>query len=97
MSGCIATHELAETQAARARPYVLCGTSSAAKSDDVIAMQQDIDARRQALAIARRHRQMAFVIALLTALGSVLSACANGNTFNYGHGRGQCENCGDHY
>ena len=34
MSGCIPTHELAETQAARARPYVLCGTSSAVKSDE---------------------------------------------------------------
>jgi hypothetical protein len=40
---------------------------------------------------------MAFVIALLTALVGVLSACANGNTFNYGHGQGQCVNCGDHY
>jgi hypothetical protein len=37
------------------------------------------------------------MMALLTALGSVLSACANGNTFNYGHGQGQCVNCGDHY
>jgi len=36
----------------------------------------------------------AFVIALLMALGGVLSACGFKNTFNYGHGQGQCENCG---
>ena len=37
-----------------------------------------------------------FVIALLMALGGVLSACDGfSNTFNYGHGRGACENCGD--
>ena len=38
--------------------------------------------------------RMASVIALLTALGGVLSACGFSNTFNYGHGQGQCENCG---
>ena len=37
----------------------------------------------------------AFVIALLMALGGVLSACGFSNTFNYGHGQGACENCGD--
>jgi hypothetical protein len=38
----------------------------------------------------------AFIIALLMALGGVLSACDGfSNTFNYGHGRGACENCGD--
>ena len=37
----------------------------------------------------------AFVIALLMALGGVLSACGLSNTFNYGHGQGACENCGD--
>ena len=37
----------------------------------------------------------AFVIALLMALGGVLSACGFRNTFNYGHGQGACENCGD--
>ena|SRR5215469_3883494 len=36
-----------------------------------------------------------FVIALLRALGGVLSACGFSNTFNYGHGQGACENCGD--
>jgi hypothetical protein len=36
----------------------------------------------------------AFVI-LLMALGGVLSACGFSNTFNYGHGQGACENCGD--
>ena len=36
----------------------------------------------------------AFVIALVMALGGVLSACGFKNTFNYGHGQGQCENCG---
>jgi len=36
----------------------------------------------------------AFVIALLMALGGVLSACGFSNTFNYGHGQGACENCG---
>jgi hypothetical protein len=37
----------------------------------------------------------AFVIALVMALGGVLSACDGfSNTFNYGHGQGQCENCG---
>jgi hypothetical protein len=36
----------------------------------------------------------AFVIALLMALNGVLSACGFKNTFNYGHGQGQCENCG---
>jgi hypothetical protein len=34
MSGCIATYELADTGAARARPYVRYGTSSAAKCDE---------------------------------------------------------------
>jgi len=37
----------------------------------------------------------AFVIALLMALGGVLSACGFSNTFNYGHGQGACENCSD--
>jgi len=37
----------------------------------------------------------AFVIALLMALGGVLSACGFSNTFNYGHGQVACENCGD--
>ena len=37
----------------------------------------------------------AFVIALLMELGGVLSACGFSNTFNYGHGQGACENCGD--
>lgn len=37
----------------------------------------------------------AFVIAVLMALGGVLSACGFSNTFNYGHGQGACENCGD--
>ena len=37
----------------------------------------------------------AFVIVLLMALGGVLSACGFSNTFNYGHGQGACENCGD--
>ena len=37
----------------------------------------------------------AFVIALLMALGGVLSACGFSNTFNYGHGQGACENCGN--
>ena len=38
----------------------------------------------------------AFVIALLMALGGVLSACDGfSNTFNYGHGQGACENCSD--
>jgi hypothetical protein len=37
----------------------------------------------------------AVVIALLMALGGVLSACGVSNTFNYGHGQGACENCGD--
>ena len=37
----------------------------------------------------------AFVTALLMALGGVLSACGFSNTFNYGHGQGACENCGD--
>jgi len=36
-----------------------------------------------------------FVIALLMALAGVLSACGFSNTFNYGHGQGACENCGD--
>jgi hypothetical protein len=35
-----------------------------------------------------------FIIALLMALGGVLSACGFSNTFNYGHGQGACENCG---
>ena len=33
-----------------------------------------------------------FVIALLMALGGVLSACGFSTTFNYGHGQGACEN-----
>ena len=37
---------------------------------------------------------LAFAIALLMVLGGVLSACGFSNTFNYGHGQGQCENCG---
>jgi len=34
MSGCIATHELADTGAACARPNVRSGTNSAAKSEE---------------------------------------------------------------
>ena len=41
-----------------------------------------------------RPLRTAFVIALLMALGGVLSACGFSNTFNYGHGQGACENCG---
>jgi hypothetical protein len=37
----------------------------------------------------------AFAIALMMTLGGVLSACGFSNTFNYGHGQGACENCGD--
>jgi hypothetical protein len=38
--------------------------------------------------------RMASVIALLTALGGVLSACGFSNTFNYGDGHGACLHCG---
>jgi len=44
--------------------------------------------------IAAMSLRTAFAIALLMALGGVLSACGFSNTFNYGHGQGQCENCG---
>ena len=44
--------------------------------------------------IAATSLQTAFAIALLMALGGVPSACGFSNTFNYGHGQGQCENCG---
>jgi hypothetical protein len=37
--------------------------------------------------------RIAFVTALLMALGGALSACGFSNTFNYGHGQGACENC----
>jgi hypothetical protein len=39
--------------------------------------------------------RIASVIALLTALGGVLSACGFSNTFNYGHGQGACLHCGN--
>jgi hypothetical protein len=45
--------------------------------------------------IAATSLRIAFAIVLLMALGSVLSACGFSNTFNYGHGQGACENCGD--
>jgi hypothetical protein len=44
--------------------------------------------------IAATSLRTAFAIALLMAFGGVLSACGFSNTFNYGHGQGQCENCG---
>src|SRR5215469_12557889 len=44
--------------------------------------------------IAATSLRTAFVIALLMALGGVLSACGFSNTFNYGHGQGACVNCG---
>ena len=50
---------------------------------------------RLAAPISRKSLRTAFVIAVLMALGGVLSACGFSNTFNYGHGQGACENCGD--
>ena len=44
--------------------------------------------------VAATSLRTAFAIALLMALGGVLSACGFSNTFNYGHGQGACENCG---
>jgi hypothetical protein len=37
----------------------------------------------------------AFVIALLMALGGILSACGFSNTFNYGHGQGRARTAAD--
>jgi hypothetical protein len=55
----------------------------------------DSDARRLRIMGTPMILRTAFVIAVLMALGGVLSACGFSNTFNYGHGQGACENCGD--